>query len=313
MMINKGILDFLHKSKIVEGFLGETKPSTAAYIDVREERRQVSTTKSPTRLTYAESLLIDSHCHLNMLKEDLSAIISRAENNNVKYMQTICTTIEELPDILEIAVKYGNIFASCGVHPNEVNEIVSCETIMEYCNHPKIIGIGETGLDYYYQTFDKNKQIGSFQEHIKASQNTGLPIIVHTREAEEDTIDILSSEMQNVAFRGLIHCFTASKHLAKKMLDLGMYISIAGIVTFKNAAALQDIVRYIPLDRLLIETDSPYLAPVPMRGKQNEPAFVKYVAEKIAEIKETNLETVANATSRNFMSLFTKTHLAIVR
>lgn len=256
-----------------------------------------------------KSILVDSHCHLNMLKEDLSAIISRAENNNVKYMQTICTTIEELPNILEIVEKYGNIFASCGIHPNEVKEIISYETIMEYCNHPKIIGIGETGLDYYYQTFDKNKQISSFQEHIKASQNTGLPIIVHTREAEEDTIDIISSEMQSAAFRGLIHCFTASKHLAKKMLDLGMYISIAGIVTFKNATALQDIVRYIPLDRLLIETDYPYLAPVPMRGKQNEPAFVKYVAEKIAEIKETTLETVANATSENFMSLFTKAHL----
>ncbi|OZG32535.1 DNA-binding protein [Rickettsia endosymbiont of Culicoides newsteadi] len=270
-----------------------------------------STTKSPTSLAYAESILIDSHCHLNMLKEDLSAIISRAENNNVKYMQTICTTIEELPDILEIAVRYGNVFASCGVHPNEVKEIVSCETIMEYCNHPKIIGIGETGLDYYYQTSDKHQQISSFGQHIQASQSTGLPIIVHTREAEQDTIDILSSEMQNTAFHGLIHCFTASKHLAKKMLDLGMYISIAGIVTFKNATDLQDIVRYIPLDRLLIETDSPYLAPVPMRGKQNEPAFVKYVAEKIAEIKETNLETVANATTTNFISLFSKTHLVV--
>ncbi|WP_410520620.1 TatD family hydrolase [Candidatus Tisiphia endosymbiont of Piscicola geometra] len=254
-------------------------------------------------------ILIDSHCHLNMLKEDLSAIIARAKDNGVQYMQTICTTLEELPAILEITVKYGNIFASCGIHPNEVKEITMCKTIVDYSNHPKIIGIGETGLDYYYQTSDKNKQIGSFEQHIQASQSTGLPIIVHTREAEEDTIDILSSEMQNAPFTGLIHCFTSSKHLAKKMLDLGMYISVAGIVTFKNAASLQDIVRYIPLDRLLIETDSPYLAPVPMRGKQNEPAFVKYVAEKIAEIKETNLETVASGTSKNFMSLFTKTHL----
>ncbi len=253
-------------------------------------------------------ILIDSHCHLNILREDLSKIINRAKNNGVEYIQTICTTIEELQAILEIVTKYSNIFASCGVHPNEIKEVAMCDTIINYSKHPKIIGIGEPGLDYYSNISDKKKQISSFKQHIQASQNTGLPIIIHTRAAEEDTIDILNSEMHNAPFKGLIHCFTSSKHLAKKILDLGMYISIAGIVTFKNSASLQDTVRYIPLDRLLIETDSPYITPVPMRGKQNEPSFIKYIAKKIAEIKETNIEIVANATSKNFISLFTKTH-----
>lgn len=181
--------------------------------------------------------------------------------------------------------------------------------IINYCKHPKIIGIGETGLDYYYQTTNKVTQILSLEQHILASQQTKLPIIIHTRDAEQDTLDVLSSEIKNYHFPGLIHCFTASKHFAKKMLDLGMYISIAGIVTFKNAIDLQEIVRYIPLDRLLIETDSPYLAPIPMRGKQNEPAFVQYVAEKIADLKEIAIINVANATTNNFINLFSKANL----
>ncbi|XVN43562.1 MAG: TatD family hydrolase [Candidatus Rickettsia vulgarisii] len=253
-------------------------------------------------------MLIDSHCHLNML-EDLDNLVKRAKDNNVLYMQTICTNLEDLPNILNIAEKYDNIFASCGIHPNEIKEIIPHDLIINHCKHPKIINIGETGLDYYYQTTDKAKQIQSLEQHILASQQTKLPIIIHTRDAEQDTLDVLSSEMKNCHFPGLIHCFTASKDFARKMLDLGMYISIAGIVTFKNATDLQDIVRYIPLDRLLIETDSPYLAPIPMRGKQNEPAFVKYVAEKIADLKETTIESVANTTSNNFINLFSKTKL----
>ncbi|WP_341763980.1 TatD family hydrolase [Candidatus Tisiphia endosymbiont of Beris chalybata] len=253
--------------------------------------------------------LVDSHCHLNMLKNNLSEILSNAQNNGVKYMQTICTTIEELPDIISIAEQYDNIFASCGVHPNEVKEIIPYEAIINYSHHPKIIGIGETGLDYYYNTTEKANQISSLIEPIKAASLSQLPIIIHTREAEEDTNDILSTEMKNSPFPGLIHCFTASKYFAKKMLDIGMYISIAGIVTFKNAQDLQEIVRYIPLDRLLIETDSPYLAPNPMRGKPNEPAFVKYVAEKIAELKGIGFNEVARITTRNFTTLFTKANL----
>ncbi len=267
---------------------------------------KLSITNSSIRLGYAQGTLIDSHCHLNMLKDDLAEILQRAKDNGVGYMQTICTTMEELPDILNIAEKYDNIFASCGVHPNEILDIIPYEIIVNYCRHPKIIGIGETGLDYYYQTTVKAKQISSLVEHIKAAACSQLPIIIHTRDAEKDTKDILTSEMQNSPFLGLIHCFTASKEFAKKMLDLGMYISIAGIVTFKNAHDLQEIVCYLPLDRLLIETDSPYLAPSPMRGKPNEPAFVKYVAEKIAELKGISLEEVATITTNSFISLFTK-------
>lgn len=260
-------------------------------------------------------ILVDSHCHLNKLAqtENLSDIIKRATDNGVQYLQTICTTFAEMQDILQIVEKYDNVFASCGVHPNDIQEsLPHHQTIIDYCLHPKIIGIGETGLDYYYQTVEKKKQIQSFQQHILASQQNGLPVIVHTREAEEDTIEIVSSEMKNAPFTGLIHCFTSSKDLAKKMLDLGIYISIAGIVTFKNAESLQEIVRYIPLDRLLIETDSPYLAPVPKRGKQNEPSFVVHVAEKIAELKNVSLESVATTTSSNFFSLFNKTKLTII-
>lgn len=257
-------------------------------------------------------ILVDSHCHLNKLAEtdNLFDIINRAKNNGVHYIQTICTTFAEMPDILQIVEKYDNVFASCGVHPNDIQEpLPDNQTIIDYCLHPKIIGIGETGLDYYYKTAEKKHQIQSFQQHILASQQNGLPVIVHTREAEEDTIEILSSEMKNAPFTGLIHCFTSSKNLAKKMLDLGIYISISGIVTFKNAEELQEIARYVPLDRLLIETDSPYLAPVPKRGKQNEPSFVVHVAEKIAELKGIDLRSVANGTSRNFFSLFQKAKL----
>nr|WP_253308035.1 TatD family hydrolase [Rickettsia endosymbiont of Ceutorhynchus assimilis] len=255
-----------------------------------------------------KNLLIDSHCHLNLLTEaeNLDEIIKRADENNVKYLQTICTKLEDLPDILQIAEKYKNVFASVGVHPCEVKQTVPAEEIIKLSQHPKIIGIGETGLDYYHTPYDKQQQKDSFVQHIHAASVTKLPIIVHTRDAEEDTIDIITSEMKNANFPGLIHCFTSSKDLAKKMLDIGLYISMSGIITFKNALELQEIVKYVPLERLLIETDSPYLAPTPMRGKQNEPAFVRYVAEKVAELKGITSIEVANATTQNFMTLFVK-------
>ncbi|WP_341788784.1 MULTISPECIES: TatD family hydrolase [unclassified Rickettsia] len=280
-------------------------------------------------------MLIDSHCHLNLLKDvEIDNIIKQAIENNVQYMQTICTKLDDFPVILEIAEKYKNIFASVGVHPCEVNKERHCEalqvlwqsqeilmrlprqgfafprndatTIIELTNHPKIIGIGETGLDYYHEPYDKKLQKNFLLHHIEAAATTKLPLIVHTREADHDTIDILTSEMRNNKFPGLIHCFTSSKKLAEKMLDIGLYISMSGIITFKNATDLQEIVKYVPLDRLLIETDAPYLAPTPMRGKQNEPAFVRYVAEKVAELKNIPSKEVANATTNNFKTLFSK-------
>lgn len=272
-------------------------------------------------------MLIDSHCHLNLIADldDLDSFIKRAEENNVKYMQTICTKLEDLPSILGISEKYPNVFASAGVHPCEIglsrdasnNHSSNAKKLtIEIVNataHHKIIGIGETGLDYYRQSYDKKLQKDFFEAHIHAAQSTKLPIIVHTREAESDTIDILTSEMKNANFYGLIHCFTSSKDLAKKMLDIGLYISMSGIITFKNSVALQEIARYVPLDRLLIETDSPYLAPTPMRGKRNEPAYVRYVAEKIAELTMMDFAEVANVTTQNFMNLFTKFRSAILK
>jgi TatD DNase family protein len=240
-------------------------------------------------------------------KEDLDLVVARANENGVKYMQTICTNLDELPTLITIAEKYPNIFASVGVHPNEVNDIpIASEQLINLSNHPKIIGLGETGLDYHYQGSTKEQQMKAFREHIVASQDTSLPVIIHTRDAEEDTFSLINSEMKNKPFKGLIHCFTASPNFAKKVLDLGLYISIAGIVTFKNADELREVVRFVPLDRLLIETDSPYLAPVPMRGKTNEPAFVKYVAEFIADLKQTSTEEIAEFSTDNFFTLFSK-------
>jgi TatD DNase family protein len=253
-------------------------------------------------------MLIDSHCHLDMLeeKESLDEVINRAYLSNVKFMQTICTRLDRFPAIIKIAEKYDNVFASVGIHPNEVAEITPSKALIELAKHPKVIGFGETGLDYYYNKSKKDVQIASLIEHIIAAQQAKLPIIIHTRDADQDTIEILSKEMSNYPYTGLIHCFTSSKYLATKMLDIGIYISVSGIITFKNADSLREIVKFVPLDKLLIETDSPYLSPVPLRGKQNEPAFVKYVASEIACIKEISEEEVANITSENFFQLFSK-------
>lgn len=252
-------------------------------------------------------MLIDSHCHLDMLaaKTDLDEVIENAARHEVKYMQTICTKLENFPNILQIAKRYDNVYASVGVHPDEAVEI-SHKTLIDLAQDPKVIGLGETGLDYYRQDETKSLQISCFTEHIIASQQLALPVIVHTRSAESDTIDIITKEMHHKSFTGLIHCFTGTRHLAEKMLDLGFYISISGIVTFKNTLDLKEIVKFIPLDRLLIETDSPYLAPVPMRGKSNEPAFVSYVAQYIADLKGIPLKKLADQTTDNFFGLFSK-------
>ncbi len=252
--------------------------------------------------------LVDSHCHLDLIeqKDNLDEVIARATASGVSYLQTICTSIEGFPHLLEFVQKFNNVFASVGVHPNNIEEVVSSDKLIELASHPKVIGFGETGLDYYYQTADKEKQVQSFRQHITASQKAGLPVIVHARDADCDIENILTSEMINHQFRGLIHCFTASQSLARKMLDIGIYISISGIITFKNVAALEEVVRFIPIERLLIETDAPYLAPVPMRGKANEPSFVKYVAARIAEIKSISEAEVARQTTENFFRLFSK-------
>lgn len=253
-------------------------------------------------------MIIDSHCHLNYeaLSSQLDEVLARAKAADVLMLQTICTKLSDVPVIKQIAEKYENIFCSIGVHPHEVEKegIPSVDQLLELAKHKKVIGLGETGLDYYYEHSKRDLQIQSFINHIKASQLTQLPIIVHTRDADDDTCRILADEMQKAPFPGLIHCFSTTKKLADTAIELGMYISISGIITFKSASELRDIVKTLPLNRLLVETDSPYLAPIPMRGKSNEPAFIKYTVECLAELFEVSPSYIADVTTKNFIKLF---------
>lgn len=255
-------------------------------------------------------MLIDSHCHLNTKEfaDDLPQVIANAKAAGVSLMQTICTRSSDFSGIIEIVEKYPEIYASFGIHPHEVEKekLLSIDEIVSHASHPKVIGIGETGLDYYYEHSKRDIQQESFINHIKAASRTNLPVIVHSRNADEDTISIMSSEMKTNSYPGLIHCFSSTRELSKSSLDIGLYISIAGIITFKNSDDLRDIMQYVPLDRILVETDSPYLAPVPMRGKRNEPAFVKHVAEMLAQVKGISVEDIAEITTDNFKRLFSK-------
>jgi TatD DNase family protein len=256
--------------------------------------------------------IVDSHCHLDLILEkgfNIDEIVKNAQENDVRLLQTICTKISEIDNIIYFANKYKNIYASVGVHPCNVNQegIYSSQQILSIIQqNPKIIGIGETGLDYYHDTSFIKKQQDSFIEHIKSSQQSQLPTIIHNRNSDKDMADILQSEQKNKSFPALIHCFSSTKSLAKTALDLGMYISISGIVTFKNAKELQELVKFIPLDRILVETDSPYLAPSPNRGKINQPAFTKYIVDFIATLKNVSRETIKTNTTNNFHKLFTK-------
>ena len=255
-------------------------------------------------------MIIDSHCHLDFpeLQENLAEIILEAKKLDILYLQTICTKISQFSKIKEIAESYDNIFCSIGNHPNNISAegVISAAEITAYTKYEKLIAIGETGLDYYYDYSPKQMQKESFIEHIKTSQETSLPVIIHTRDAEQDSYDIIKDTQYEKPYPALIHCFTASKNFAKQMLDLGLYISFSGIVTFKNAAELQAIAKMIPLDRILIETDAPYLAPVPKRGKVNQPAYVKYTAQYLAELLNIDFTEFCAITSNNFFNLFQK-------
>ncbi|OJY64276.1 MAG: LuxR family transcriptional regulator [Sphingobium sp. 66-54] len=255
-------------------------------------------------------MLVDSHCHLNYegLVEDQPAVLARARAAGVDTMLNISTREREWDAVVSVAERESDVWASVGIHPHEADEHVHVGTarLVRAAQHPRVIGIGETGLDYYYDHSDRAQQQRGFRAHIAAARETGLPLIVHTRDAEEDTAAILRDEMEQGAFTGVIHCFTASDAFADIALDLGFYISISGIVTFKNAKALQETARRLPLEKLLIETDSPFLAPVPHRGKPCEPAFVADTARFLANLRGEDLETLAAATSRNFFALFGK-------
>jgi TatD DNase family protein len=257
-----------------------------------------------------QNYIIDTHCHLDLIEKqglNLEEVVQNSLQNNVKILQTICTRITEIDKILHYTKLHDFIYASVGIHPCNVSEQpkIKAEEILKICQeHKKIIGIGETGLDYYHDVSSLDLQKVSFLEHIKASQQNDLPVIIHSRNADLDMMEILQSEQKNKNFPALLHCFSSSKELSKKALDLGIYISIAGIVTFKNAGDLQEIVKFLPLESLLVETDSPYLAPIPHRGKTNQPAFTRHVVEFIAELKGLKVDEVAKQTSENFFKIF---------
>jgi TatD DNase family protein len=255
-------------------------------------------------------MLVDSHCHLNYkgLVEDQAGVLDRARAAGVSTMLNISTRSAEWDEVIGLAERESDVWASVGIHPHDADSHVEIEAqaLVDKAEHPRVIGIGESGLDYYYDRSDRERQRASFRNHIAAARITGLPIIVHTRDAEEDTAAILSDEMGKGPFPGVIHCFTASAAFASTALDLGLYISISGIVTFKNARDLQDTASRLPLERLLIETDSPFLAPVPHRGRPCEPAFVADTARFLAELRGEPLEQLAEATSANFRTLFSK-------
>ena len=255
-------------------------------------------------------MFVDSHCHLNYkgLVEDQQGVLARARAAGVSQMLNISTRASEWDAVIAVAERESDVMASVGIHPHEadVHPDVETATLVEKAQHPRVIGIGESGLDYYYDHSDRARQRDSFRNHVAAARETQLPLIVHTRDAEQDTYEILADEMGKGAYPALIHCFTASQAFAAQVLELGLYISISGIVTFKNARDLQEAAKAVPLDRLLIETDSPFLAPVPHRGKPCEPAYVADTARFLAELRGEPLEALAEATSANFYRLFSK-------
>ena len=251
-------------------------------------------------------MLVDSHCHLDFpdLASRLPELLQRMEENAVGLAVCIGVNLEDFPRVLALAEAHPQLCATVGVHPEytDVREPDENE-LLALANHPKVIAIGETGLDYYWQKDKPEWQRARFRTHIRAARRCGKPLVVHTRESAEDTLNVLAEEGAD-AVGGVMHCFTENWEVARRALDLGFYISFSGIVTFKNAAIVKDVAQKCPLDRILVETDSPYLAPMPYRGKQNQPAYVRHVAEEIARLRDISLEDVTAATTENFFTLF---------
>ncbi len=258
-------------------------------------------------------MFIDSHCHLDRIdlqpyQNDFSLFMREAENSKIDHLLCIAINLEAYPAMVELVKDYPSISLSVGVHPNEKEgKDPSVEELIELGKNPKVIAIGETGLDYFRSEGDLDWQHQRFKNHIRAAKVLKKPLIIHTREAGHDSLDVVAKEGVN-DIGGIIHCFTEDWDYAKKALDLGFYISFSGIVTFKNAQAIKEVAKKVPKDRFLIETDSPYLAPVPFRGKPNYPTYVRYVAEHIAELRNTSVEDIAKLSSDNFMHLFKLNH-----
>jgi TatD DNase family protein len=262
--------------------------------------------------------LIDSHCHLDFpdFQGQVPEVLARAAENGVAHLVTICTRVSEFDKVLAIAESDPRISCSVGIHPHEAADepAIDAERLVELARHPKVVGIGEAGLDYFYDKSPRERQRQVFATHIEAARRSGLPLIVHSRDADDDTIEELKigaekGGQDGKPLTGVIHCFTSTQKLADAALEIGFYISLSGIVTFKNAEELRAVIKTVPLDRLLVETDSPYLAPVPKRGKKNEPSFVKHTAQFAAELFGISDEDFAAKTTENFQRLFTKAHV----
>ncbi|WP_041362150.1 TatD family hydrolase [Methylovorus sp. MP688] len=251
-------------------------------------------------------MLVDSHCHINFpdLASNMPGLRAAMAENAVGHALCVSVTLKDFPAVLAVAEAHDNIFASVGVHPDYEDEpFFTADDLVKLAQHPKVIAIGETGLDYFRLTGDLEWQRERFRTHIRAAIAADRPLIIHTRSAAEDTIRIMREEGAE-RIGGVMHCFTESLEVAEQAMALGFYISFSGIVTFKNAGALKEVARQIPLDRVLVETDSPYLAPIPFRGKTNQPAYVKHVAEEVARLRGISLEALSEATTRNFFTLF---------
>lgn len=253
-------------------------------------------------------MLVDSHCHLDRLDyknkhQDVADVLNKAKANGIDYLLSVCVTLKDYPAMAELVKPYPQIFSSCGVHPLYQDETVDADLLLEYAQNEQVVAIGETGLDFFYSPENKAAQIASFRTQIRVAKQVNKPLIVHTRDARQETLDILREEgAQQVG--GVLHCFTESLEMAQAAMELGFYISVSGIVTFKNSKAVQAVIKEIPLERLLVETDSPYLAPVPHRGKENEPAHTRNVAEFVANLKGISVEELAKVTTENFFRLF---------
>jgi len=256
-------------------------------------------------------MLVDHHCHLDFpqLAEDRAGVLQRAEDAGIGLMVTISTLVSKFPDVLAVAQAHDNIYCSVGTHPHNADQEldVPVSKLVELAAHPKVVAIGEAGLDYFYQKSSPKGQAQGFRNHIAAARDTGLPLVIHARDADDDTAAILEDEMAKGSFKAVLHCFTSGPDLAHRALALGLYISFSGVITFKKSDELRAIAADVPLDRLLVETDSPYLAPMPFRGKRNEPAYVIHTAGRLAEVKGISPEALAAATTDNFFALYDKT------
>ena len=255
-------------------------------------------------------MLVDHHCHLDFpqLVADRDGILARAREAGIGVMVTISTRIRQLPTLLNICAAHDNIYCSVGTHPHNADEErgILADEIVRLSEHAKVVAIGEAGLDYYYKHSSPEAQAEGFRQHIDAARRTGLPLEIHTRDADDDTLAILEDEHAKGAFPAILHCYTGGPKLAARAVELGLYVSFTGVVTFKKSDALRDIARAVPLDRLLVETDAPYLAPEPFRGKTNEPSYVVHTAATLAEVKGVSREEMAAATTDNFFRLFAK-------